>query len=119
MSFVRRSEERQALCFSKKMFGGDGEVNMHPILTGAGEMNGKGRLFSHVVLEPGCGLGWHIHNGDSETYYILSGHGEYSDNGNIVELYPGDAALVNDGEGHSIRNTGEEPLELIALILYT
>ena len=73
---------------------------------------------SHVVLEKNCEVGWHIHHGDGETYYILKGKGEYSDNGNIVEVYPGDVLFVDDGEGHSMINREDEPLEMIALVLY-
>ena len=88
------------------------------ILEGADEMYGKGRVFNHLFLEPGCEIGWHVHHGDGETYYILKGQGEYSDNGTVTTLGPGDVAFVDDGEGHSLKNVGQEPLEAIALILY-
>ena len=81
-------------------------------------MSGKGRLFNHIVLHPGCGFGWHVHDGDSETYYILRGEGEYNDNGTILTVGVGDVTFVASGEGHSLRNTGEGDLEFIALILY-
>ena len=116
MSILRRKDE--AVRFSKKMFGGDGEVKMTQILNGADEMYGKGRLFNHVTLEPGCGLGWHVHTGDGETYFVLRGHAEYNDNGVLTQLHPGDVAFVGSGEGHAIKNTGDEPVELVALILY-
>lgn len=113
---VRRCDERTLDV--KQMFGGQGQAKLHHILNGAGEMYGKGRVFSHVVLEPGCEIGWHIHHGDGETYYILKGHGEYSDNGTMVTLGPGDVTFVDDGQGHSLKNSGPETLEAIALILY-
>ncbi len=56
--------------------------------------------------------------GDSETYYILSGKGRYNDNGTIVEIGPGDVAYCAPGEGHGLACHGEEPVEMIALILY-
>ena len=117
MSMVRRSGA--VAPEFKKMFGGDGEVEMRRLLVSVEEMQGKGRLFNHVVLQPGCELGWHVHKGDCETYYILKGEGEYNDNGSVLTVHPGDVTFVGDGEGHSIRNNGTEPLEMIALILYT
>lgn len=117
MSFVRRDSERTV--GQKKMFDGAGTAEFHQILNGAEEMLGKGRLFNHVFLNPGCEIGWHIHHGDGECYYILKGHGEYSDNGSIVTVGPGDITFVGDGEGHSMINKSDEPLEAIALILYT
>ena len=113
---IRRSDERTLDV--KKMFGGQGEAKMVRILEGADEMYGKGRVFNHLVLEPGCEIGWHIHHGDGETYYILKGQGEYSDNGTVSTLGPGDVAFVDDGQGHSLKNSGPETLEAIALILY-
>ena len=91
---------------------------MFRILEGADEMYGKGRIFNHVVLEPGCEIGWHVHQGDGETYYILKGQGEYSDNGRLLTVGPGDVTFVDAGEGHSLKNTGDENLEAIALVLF-
>lgn len=51
-------------------------------------------------------------------YYILNGTAEFSDNGNIVTLKAGDVAYTPDGEGHGIRNVGEDTLHFISLILY-
>ncbi len=117
MSMVRRSADM--LVEFRQMFGGAGEAENRRILLGAEEMAGKGRLFNHMILRTGCEVAWHIHHGDCETYYVLKGRGAYSDNGVMTELGPGDTAFVNDGEGHSIRCISEEPLEVIALVLYT
>ena len=116
MSFVRRREDVPVMY--KKMFNGEGEAEMHVILNGADEMYNKGRVFNHVFLAPGAEIGWHVHKGDGETYYILSGKGEYSDNGSIITVGPGDVTFVDEGEGHSMKNIGDEPLEAIALILF-
>lgn len=116
MSFVRRREDVPVMY--KKMFNGEGEAEMHVILNGADEMYNKGRVFNHVFLAPGAEIGWHVHKGDGETYYILSGKGEYSDNGSIITVGPGDVTFVDEGEGHSMKNIGVEPLEAIALILF-
>ena len=116
MSIVRRNGEEPVV--RKKMFGGDGEAEMHVILKAPEEMYGKGRVFNRVVLAPGCEIAWHIHQGDGECYYVLKGEGTYSDNGKLITMRPGDMSFVGDGEGHSMRNDGSEDLEMIALILY-
>ena len=71
-----------------------------------------------LVLRPGCEIGWHIHHGDGETYYILRGRGLYNDNGAEIEVGPGDVTFVDSEEGHALRNIGKEDLEAIALILF-
>ena len=113
---IRRSDEKTVDV--RKMFDGAGEAVMHRILNGADEMYGKGRVFSHLHLKPGCEVGWHVHRGDGETYYILRGRGLYNDNGTEVEVCPGDVTFVDSGEGHALLNNGEEELEAIALILF-
>ena len=113
---IRRSEDKTVIV--QKMFGGAGEAVMRCILNGDEEMYGKGRVFRHLSLAPGCGIGWHVHKGDGETYYILKGRGLYNDNGVETEVGPGDVTFVDSGEGHALLNNGEEELEAIALILY-
>ena len=53
-----------------------------------------------------------------EYYCVLSGEGEYSDNGSIVTLHAGDTAFCPDGEGHSMVNRSAEPLVFMALVIY-
>jgi len=79
--------------------------------------NPKIKLFSLVQLKPGEEVQYHMHVGESESYYIMSGHGEYNDNGTKIEVTPGMATLTPSGEGHSLKNTGDDVLAFIALIL--
>ena len=48
----------------------------------------------------------------------MSGNGEYNDNGTIVPIEAGDVTFNPKGTGHAIHNPNDEPLEIIALILY-
>ena len=101
----------------KAMRGGDGQVRVESLLTKE-EMYEKGRLFGRLTLEPGCSIGQHEHNGEMETFYVVSGHGVFLDNGTEREVSAGDVCYTASGEFHSIRNTGDETMVLIALILY-
>ena len=112
-----RTKNGQTIEF-KCIRGGKGEVEMHKILNGVDELYGKGRLFNHMILAPGNTIGEHRHEGDNEIFYVLKGSGTYSDNGTLVRIHPGDTTVCSDGECHSLVNDGDEPLELIALILY-
>ena len=64
----------------ENMCGGKGHVIIKDILEGD-ELKGKCGLYAQVTIEKGCSLGYHEHHGETETYYILSGEGEYDDNG--------------------------------------
>jgi mannose-6-phosphate isomerase-like protein (cupin superfamily) len=98
--------------------GGGGEVIMHRLIETPEELYNKGRLFNYGVLNKDCGVGWHVHEGDGEFYYILSGEGEFNDNGTVYTVYAGDLLFTGDGEGHSLVNKKDEPLEMIALVVY-
>ncbi|MGN1381452.1 MAG: cupin domain-containing protein [Eubacterium sp.] len=116
MAFVRNIGEPAAVEGFK---GGKGHVLVRKILKTDEEMYNKGRVFNHMVLEKGCEVGKHTHEGDAETYYVLSGHGKYLNNdGKVVDVAPGDVMFTGDGETHALWNEEDEPLEFIALVLY-
>lgn len=98
-------------------FGGKGELQITHFLEGD-EFKAKGRLFAKNVLLPGASLGLHQHNGDFETYVILSGEGLLNDNGELKTVKAGDVIVTPNGEKHSIENTGSANLEFLALILF-
>ena len=114
---IRRSSEKTVIT-KPAPFNGTGEITVRNLLNGPEEMENRGRVFCHTTVHPGSQIGLHTHNGDAETYYILSGHGEYIDNGKVYDVQPGDVYYCPDGEAHSIRAI-DEPIEMIALILYT
>lgn len=101
----------------ENMAGGKGHVLIKDIL-GEKKLNGKCGLYSEVTIEPGCSLGYHEHHGESETYYILSGKGDYNDNGTVRPVKAGDITYTPNGCGHGLENTGDENLVFMALIIY-
>lgn len=114
---IRKSNEKNIERFERK-FGADGFITVRNLTNGDGELNGKGRVFAHTTVLPGSGIGYHIHNGDTEIYYVYSGTGEYNDNGVIKTVEAGDVTFTPSGAGHGIKCVGDNPLELIALIIY-
>ena len=86
------------------------------MLTGE-ELGEHCKMFSRVTIKPGCSLGYHEHHGETETYYVLSGTGIYDDNGTEVTIEAGDVTFCKDGDGHGVRNAGDEDLVFAALIL--
>ena len=101
----------------EKMRDGAGSVQLTHF-AGSAELNDKGRLFAKITLQPGCGIGYHVHEKDSELFYILSGVAKYNDNGVDVTVSAGDVTVTPAGQGHSIHNDGTEVVELVAVIVY-
>lgn len=100
------------------MAGGPGSITRYSMIESNADLFNSGRTFAHIVIEKDCGVGYHIHNGDGEIYYILKGEGEYNDNGTVVTVKAGDVMHTLPGEGHGITNVKDEPLEMMALILF-
>lgn len=114
---IRRSADKTVERPERK-FGADGFITVRSLINNDQELNNAGRVFAHTTVLPGMGIGYHVHNGDTEIYYIYSGKGEYNDNGEMTVVEAGDVTFTPSGTGHGIKNIGDEPLELIALIIY-
>ena len=101
-----------------EMFGGPGKAHFEHVLT-ADEMHGMNRVYARVTLKPGCAVGYHVHQGDGEDYFILSGQATLDDNHEReLILNPGDHFFTPSSRGHSITNNGKEDLVVMALIIY-
>lgn len=109
-------KEDQAIKDDANMRGGNGVVHSQ-VLPTPSQAGGKGRLYNITTLDPGCSIGYHVHHGESESYYIISGQALFNDNGEQTTLSAGDFALCENEHGHSIENNSSEPLVFMALIL--
>ncbi|HCK88898.1 MAG TPA: cupin domain-containing protein [Erysipelotrichaceae bacterium] len=114
---IRRKDEC-SVEYNEHLRGGDGTVKLTQFIASPDDLCGKGRSFARVVLNPGCSIGYHGHETDSELYYILKGTAEYNDNGTLKTVTEGDVTICPPGEGHGIANKSEDVVELIAVIVY-
>lgn len=97
---------------------GSGVMQLTHLLDGEGEMNQKGRVFALATLPPGAGNKLHPHAHESETWFILSGQGEFNDDGVVSTVGKGDVCHTFPGHAHALRNTGNVPMRYIVLVLY-
>ncbi len=114
---IRKKEECKKE-FREHMRDGKGTVELTHFIESPEELYNKGRLFSKITLKSGCSIGFHIHENDSELFYILKGKAEYNDNGELRTVEAGDVTICPEGSGHGIENKSEETVELIAVIVY-
>ena len=94
---------------------GIGTTHITYLLDGSTQKNA--RMFAEITLNPGCSIGYHQHNSETEYYFILSGIGTVNDDGKEVEVKQGDAIITGNGASHSIKNTGSVPLIFHAVII--
>lgn len=73
-------------------------------------------MSARLELDPGSSVGYHRHEGTEEVYFIMSGRGLYTEEGEESPALPGDVFLCREGRSHGILNTGMEKLVLGAAI---
>lgn len=111
---IRRPGDME-IVVKTNMRGGDGEVLNQCVVPQ--EMLINARLFSKLSLKHGCSIGPHKHEGEVEYYYILSGTGIVTEDDGERAVRKGDVVITGWGASHAIRNDGEDPLELLAVII--
>jgi quercetin dioxygenase-like cupin family protein len=72
-------------------------------------------IFRKRALHPGATIGAHTNDKD-EIYYILTGKGELTLQGETREVGPGDAILTRKGDSHALKQLGRE--DLVIFIVY-
>lgn len=98
------------------MRNGKGEVDILHLIEKQ-SLFGKARLFAKLSVKPESSIGLHKHENEFEIFYVLSGKGLFNDNGNIIPVQTGDICFTTPGETHSIENTTQQDLELLAIIM--
>ena len=61
-------------------------------------------------------MGDHLHAGNEEIYWILSGAGVFRDDEVEVPAKTGDMLLTMQGHRHGLLNTGTKPLVFLAVV---
>ena len=96
--------------------GGSGIVELHHILK-LEELNGHGRMYALVKMAPHSTIGFHEHIGETEPYYVISGHGIFIDHEkNRIPVGPDNVCLIECGQSHGFENNSDEELVLMALV---
>ncbi len=105
-----------AVDLRENMRGGKGTVRIEHFWK-AEELKGKTRLCARLTLGPGCSIGFHEHKDEEEVFIVIRGRGRIQDGDAPVEVEAGDTILTGDGNGHAVECIGDEPLELVGVIV--
>jgi mannose-6-phosphate isomerase-like protein (cupin superfamily) len=68
--------------------------------------------FRKRVLHPGAAIGYHLQETD-EVYYMISGTGKMTMNGNEFPVKAGDAILTRADSSHGLVQTGKGDLTIV------
>lgn len=90
---------------------GKGTTTAYPFFEDA---EGFDIVFRQRALHPGATIGEHRNDKD-EIYYVLSGRGELTLDGQRRDVGPGDAILTRDGSTHALAQVGNDDLVIIVV----
>lgn len=93
--------------------GGKGEYFVRALLDGA-----PGSAFKYVrdlTLYPGSSIGEHLHSGDEEIYFIISGTGVMIVDEDERVVGPSSVILTPSGSHHGLRNENIENLRILVV----
>jgi mannose-6-phosphate isomerase-like protein (cupin superfamily) len=80
-----------------------------------GDTEQKILFFHHDYIPAGVSIGQHLHTGNEEIYYLLSGHCTLIYDGQEMPMEPGDFSIVRDGHTHGLVNSGSIEAQLIVV----
>lgn len=115
---IYRSKKEMEPIAIEHCMGGEGTVMMERLLDAPQEMLGKGRAYVRHTLAPGVTIGKHTHEHEMESMVVAAGRAVHTINGEEQHLESGDIIAAMPGDTHGIACEGEEPLVVIAQVLY-
>ena len=108
-------KDQQPSSIREFMKGGKKHAVMTNLSAGLPE---KTRVFSIITLIPGASIGYHVHEGESELFYFMEGCGQVHDDDQVIDINAGDSMCTFSGHGHSVENTGDTNLVILAVVVY-
>ena len=107
-------KEQQSHSVREFMRGGKKHVSLTELSTC---LPGNMRMFSLLTLIPGASIGYHVHENETEMFYFLEGNGRVMDDDKAYDIGAGDSMATFSGHGHSVENTGDTNLLILAAII--
>ena len=96
------------------MDGGTGTIRYRRVLD-ENVFLGNWGFVDHLVLPPGASMGPSANPEIGGFYYVLSGEGKITVNGETAAIKQDDAVPLNFNDRRSIENTGAAPLALMSI----
>jgi mannose-6-phosphate isomerase-like protein (cupin superfamily) len=73
----------------------------------------RNQTLAEAIVAVGTATQEHYHKTTEEIYYILSGTGRMTLDGEVRDVRPLDAIAIPPGQRHTIANSGDMPLVLL------
>jgi mannose-6-phosphate isomerase-like protein (cupin superfamily) len=112
--FMNIKIDRALLESVRAMNGGKGSVKYRRML-GPEVFRSNWGYVDHVLIPSDSSIGSHSHDAQEEIYYVISGRGRATVQGETVEIGPGDGISCRTGEAHGFYNSFQSDLEMMVV----
>ena len=99
----------------RECHGGEGTLDCTVVLDSKEAKDSPLEFVHDGILRPGVWIGEHRHDQGQEYYYIVSGRGIMTLDGERFEVEAGDLTAVLPGGSHGLANNSDEDLRMIAI----
>ena len=110
MKPIRKDKEIEWLQFDN-CHEGEGVLNCKSLLDGLD--SAKFGFMHRDEIKAGVSIGTHEHTSSEEIYYLISGKGILTYDGQEYEMLPGDISLCNIGHSHGFLATEDSLLIVV------
>lgn len=112
--FMTAKMDKSLLKAAPGMNGGRGTVKYRRML-GPEVFRTNWGYVDHLLIPSDSSIGYHRHEAHEEIYYVLSGKGRVTIEGETAEISPGDGIACRVGEAHGFYNHSPADLELMVI----
>lgn len=100
--------------FEDQPAGGVGQMTFHTLLKPE-VLGGRTGMFAVITLEPGNTVGEHLHDTDSEVFFLLEGEAVMLEDGKCYPVAAGDIEYCPKGHSHGLEPRGDRAVKFLAL----
>lgn len=104
-----KNQKRQ---IQEKCHDGEGGIIFREVFS---KKNFKSSLqFLHeTIILPNSTIGYHLHTGNEEIYYVIEGEGIMTVDGEDKKISSGDAVITHGGSSHGLKNISSKKLKIL------
>ncbi len=104
--------DKSILRYTGPAHGGKGEIGFREVW-GHQAFKSNWGFIHHIVIPPGCSIGYHQHKTMEECYILLAGSGRSTVDDETEEVYAGDAIPCRLDSTHGLYNHTDEDMEVL------
>jgi len=96
----------------KKCHNGEGEISFREVFNQEA-FESKLAHLHETIVRPHSTIGYHLHKGNEEIYYLIEGEGIMTVDREERRVRPGDAIITHSGSKHGLVNNTDNDLKIL------